>query len=273
VLPDKGNGGAVFTPDGSLVVSATGVVWDVADRRRVGTVPASIADPVVGRRGGRAVVLETRNGSATVAVLPSGAPRTRLRGRFSSPYLVGAFSRNGSVLATEDDTRTALWDSRSGRRLGTLPGANALPSAEPFSPTGEWLLTRTGSGVRVWDVARRRPVADLPHPRPVGSAVFSPNGRLVVTASYDGLARVWEARTGRLVARLRDRRDQVWNEGFVPHARFAPDGRTVVAATGGTGVFVGDCAICAPLAGLLAQAKQATSRTLTADERHTYMDG
>ncbi len=272
VLPARGDGPAVFTPDGSLVVSATGMVWDVRRGRRAGSVPEALAGPVVGRWGGRSVILESRRGgSAAVAVLPSGTPRTRLRGRFSSPYLGGAFTRDGTVLATEDDTRTELWDTRSGRRLGTLPGANTLPSPDAFSPTGAWLLTRTGTGVRVWDATRRRPVADLPHPRPVGSAVFSANGRLVITASYDGLARVWEARTGRLVARLPGRRDQVWNEGFVPHALFAPDGRRVVAATGGTGVFVGDCATCAPLAGLLAQAEQATSRTLTADERHTYL--
>ena len=118
------------------------MVWDVRRGRRAGSVPESLAGPVVGERGGRSVILESRKGgSAAVAALPSGTPRTRLRGRFSSPYsLGGAFTGDGTVLATEDDTRTELWDTHSGRRLGTLPGANTLPSPDAFSPTGEWLL-------------------------------------------------------------------------------------------------------------------------------------
>jgi WD40 repeat protein len=234
--------------------------------------PRFLAGPFVARRGGQSVVFESRaNGSAVVAALPSGRILTRLDGRFPNPLVRAAFSADGSTLATETQAATSLWNVGNGRRIDALPGEMSLPPDHPFDSAGQRLLTITEKGVRVWDVRHTRPITDLPHPRQVGSATFSTDGRLVLTASYDGFARVWEARTGRLVARFRGRASQLWNEGFVPHALFGPDNRTVVAATGGATVFVADCAICVPLRSLLAQAAEATTRSLTADERRTFL--
>jgi WD40 repeat protein len=59
----------------------------------------------------------------------------------------------------------------------------------------------------------------LPHEHGVSAAVFSPaDGRSLATASRDGTARVWEAASGRLVARLP-------HEGEVIALAFSPDGR------------------------------------------------
>ena len=59
----------------------------------------------------------------------------------------------------------------------------------------------------------------------VYSAQFSPDGRLVVTASADKTARVWDAATGRPVS-LPMKHDDAVNS-----ARFSPDGRLVVTAS------------------------------------------
>ena len=59
----------------------------------------------------------------------------------------------------------------------------------------------------------------------VTSAVFSPDGRQVVTAgSGDSTARVWDAASGRDVAVLRGHTEEV------THAEFSPDGRQVVTS-------------------------------------------
>ncbi len=69
----------------------------------------------------------------------------------------------------------------------------------------------------------------MQHAEPVNDAVFSPDGRRVVTASADCSARVWDAATGMaLTLPMR-------HAGSVGSAAFSPDGRLVVTLCGRPG--------------------------------------
>ncbi len=88
-------------------------------------------------------------------------------------------------------------------------------------------------------------------------AGFSPDGRLLVTASNDRTARLWSAETADELAILRG------HTAGVNHAAFSPDGRRVVTASDDSTarlwwVLVSD---------LLAQAKSQLPVTLTGEER------
>jgi WD40 repeat protein len=58
----------------------------------------------------------------------------------------------------------------------------------------------------------------------VWSAVFSPDGTRIVTASADKTARIWDATSGQQIALLR-------HEGIVWSAAFSPDGKHIVTAS------------------------------------------
>ncbi|MHC4948802.1 MAG: WD40 repeat domain-containing serine/threonine protein kinase [Planctomycetota bacterium] len=78
-------------------------------------------------------------------------------------------------------------------------------------------------------LARTKPGTLLAgHVDVVDDAIFSPDGRRVVSVSEDGTARVWEARTGEEIATMRG------HDGPVLTAAFSPDG-TVVATAGEDG--------------------------------------
>jgi hypothetical protein len=63
------------------------------------------------------------------------------------------------------------------------------------------------------------------HSSEVHSAVFSPDGRLVVTASKDRTARLWDARTGKSIG------EPMVHENWVVSAQFSPDGKHVLTAS------------------------------------------
>src|SRR5262249_43338756 len=76
---------------------------------------------------------------------------------------------------------------------------------------------------RVWDVRTGRDLALLVgHTDRVLTAVFSPDGTKVVTASRDRTARVWDAATGKVLAVLKGHEDEV--QGVV----FSGDGKRVL---------------------------------------------
>lgn len=62
----------------------------------------------------------------------------------------------------------------------------------------------------------------ISHGDVVNSAAFNPNGKYIVTSSADGMARVWNVRTGKLVRTFKG------HKGSVEGAEFSPDGKFVL---------------------------------------------
>ncbi len=65
------------------------------------------------------------------------------------------------------------------------------------SPDGHWLLGAEGPLLRLWDTAdfSRPPTRLHPHGKRVHAAVFSPDGKRLVTAGDDPAIRAWDAHT------------------------------------------------------------------------------
>ena len=73
------------------------------------------------------------------------------------------------------------------------------------------------------------PTLTLPHSNTVYSAQFSPNGKRVVTASWDGTARVWDAQSGEPLT------GPLQHQGYVWTVQFSPDaGRVASCSSDGT---------------------------------------
>lgn len=116
-------------------------------------------------------------------------------GTANIPVIVVRFSPNGKVLAAATKEGQVLFlEATSGRRLPapTSPDPSGPIFSMEFDPTGQALAMASPEGVRLW---RQDPQGQwTPSVLRAGRTSqvrFSPDGRLLATASLDGRARLW----------------------------------------------------------------------------------
>ena len=116
-----------------------------------------------------------------------------------------AFTAQADRLAVGGgDGRVRIWRPGSGDAPRLLPGACDTLTCVAWSPDGRRLAAteKTSGIVRVWDRDREEPLFQdgdrpgLPGPRSLTSVTFSPDGRRIGAIGYDGVAFLWDARTG-----------------------------------------------------------------------------
>jgi len=157
---------------------------------------------------------------------------------------VGAleFSPDGRRLLTTSyfDKVARVWDAATGDLILTLSGhADGLNMAT-FNADGSSIVSASNDNTaRIWNAETGELVTVLRGHEAIGtngeggkigmhSARFSPDGRRVVTTSFDRTARIWDARTGvpLLVIKLPMQQDNWTGE-----ASFDPAGNSIVTAS------------------------------------------
>jgi WD40 repeat protein len=132
-----------------------------------------------------------------------------------------AFSPDGRILLTCGSLRggkggtAQLWDAATGQRLGPPLGHESGPvRSASFSPSGDTVLTVSAKAVHLWKVATGEPLGRLEHPDQVFSAVYSPDGKTILTGCGDRIARLWDVDARRPLALPVWHRDVVWSVAF-----------------------------------------------------------
>jgi WD40 repeat protein len=147
-----------------------------------------------------------------------------------------AFSPDGRILVLglqakpPQPQELLLWDYAS-NQVRPLPCPEGLVSVPVFHPNGRHLAVPCGNSVKVWEVASGKELFALPPWQwPVSDLTYSPDGRLLLTSTLQGPAklelRTWAADTG-APGRVRV-------EGPFRYHTFTPDGRRLVASTSGS---------------------------------------
>ena len=164
----------------------------------------------------------------------------------------GALSVDGKFLFTNSSDAIRRIDLASGKvdRIFPKPGTFATWQTFALSPDDRLIAAAhsvalnaplkyaaVGSQVKLLDAATGRLVRVLgTHDtrESVTTIAFFPDGRLVASGGYDGIARVWEVATGRLLFTLNHSEDA--RSRFLHTVTFSSDSRNIVTVGGKDGL-------------------------------------
>jgi WD40 repeat protein/DNA-binding SARP family transcriptional activator len=195
-------------------------LWDTVDGSRIG--PPLLSHVALGSD-----VVFSADGSRVAASI--------------CDYLIDAWWSDASGTSGRAGTPARIWSTTSGEIVFSAPWISVCGHAVAFDPAGrllavafdppptEWMTipgSSPGRSVGVWDLESRELVFEAEHPPwSLGGLAFSPDGRRLLTAGADGLARVWDVVTGDLLLTL------AGHTGPVESAVFDASGSRI--ATGG----------------------------------------
>ncbi len=147
-----------------------------------------------------------------------------------------AFSPDGRLLASASaDRRAILWDLATREKLAIITH-EAEVRGVAFSPDGAILATTGGRSVKLFDVARLKPIRRQlsGHKKEVRGIAFSPDGATLASVALDGLVRLWDLKSGK-PGRVFD-----WGLGRLCCVASAPDGMLAAAAAADGRVVIWD---------------------------------
>ena len=227
---------AEVSGDGRRAITASGSIatlWDLRAPRALGRLehrgPVAAVDwsPAGGAAlsgGEDGLVRLWREGSSAVELdLPD-----------RKPIRAAAFTPDGRQVAVGDSAGDLrLFDAATGDLLATLPAGGDIQGLR-FSSDGRRLVVMPPLGgvqPSLWDLPRRERIGELRgHAGSLLDVRFDPTGERLVTASGDGVARLYDARSAAALGEL------IGGAQFVATAAFDSSGQ-LVATTGGDGAI------------------------------------
>ena len=116
------------------------------------------------------------------------------------------FSHNGNFLCSGGaDGKAIISDVNSCKVQRLLRATGSGISDVSWHSSNDYISLATDAGASIWDVETGRLRVDLGKNQHIGAQLcidFNPQGNLTVTGALDGVARLWDVRSGNCVMRL-----------------------------------------------------------------------
>jgi hypothetical protein len=163
--------------------------------------------------------------------LVSNVPTLELKARYlfktDDPPGSVSVSRDGKLVAANTGHYIEIWKTKTGEQVGRYSVQDNFMACAQLSPDGKVLACTDQRGEEIFllDVASGKLLRKVGHHRhSIDHLRFSPDGKLLASATWQENVALWDVKTGQDVDRLPGTSD-------LREMAFAPDGKTLAVAT------------------------------------------
>lgn len=149
-----------------------------------------------------------------------------------APAVSLAFLQDGALLAVAlDNGSIHLRNTNDGKTTRSFVMTSSAPGVVAATPDGQLLAFSDNDRIQIWNIAQNTFLGELPgHVDAVIALTFSPDGKLLASASRDQTALLWEVSSGDLLRDL----SKPANEPL--GLAFSPDGNRLAVADSAGGI-------------------------------------
>jgi WD40 repeat protein/class 3 adenylate cyclase len=229
---------AVFSPDGKYVLTGNndGIakLWDVQSGKELHRFTGLLSGVgyVYFSPDGKQVLANEvpvnggKDGSTILWDIATGKEIYRIS---TDPQVLWvAYSHDGSNIYTvSDDNTIRQWDAKSGKQIRNFMTPPDKVTRVYLSPDDKFLLTFSKSPA-LWDLNTGQKIHEFPFDESaiLGDAAFSPDGNFFLTLNTDGIAHLWDVKTGSEVRKF------VGHTSSLNTEAFSPDNKYVLTSAG-----------------------------------------
>jgi WD40 repeat protein len=227
---------ADFSPDDKQIVISGlryAQIYDVSTGEELQKLEVPNSDYIESAKyspNGKSIVTACGDGIVRICHTASGKVLYQFKDPDGRSVKYAEFSPDGkSIVTTNTNCTIRIWDISTEKELSKFK-VNKDADYVHFSPDGKLLIIPSDENVIIWDIATEKILYQYTkHTRGVHHANFSSNGKLAVTASYDGIARIFDVLTGKTLHKIQGHREHIGvSIGGVEFAEFSSDGKFVV---------------------------------------------